>query len=819
LKKKVEILAPAGSYEGLTAALNAGCDAVYIGGTSFGARAYANNLDEEDMLRAIDAVHIRDKQLYLTVNTLVKQKEIEENLYRFIEKFYLQGLDAVIVQDVGVIHFLHKHFPKLPIHASTQMTLMMAQGADLLKDCGVTRMVTARELTLAEIISLRANTSLEIETFVHGALCYCYSGQCLMSSMIGGRSGNRGRCAQPCRMPYRFFSGDRQISSDREKYLLSPKDINTVSLIPELLEAGIDSFKIEGRMKRPEYAAGVSAIYRKYVDLYDAVGRKGYAEVLRKDDFARDMITLQDLYNRGGFCEGYAKTRHGKEMMSLYRPNHSGVHVGDVTTGKSGRVCIALKEDINAQDVLEFRSGEEKIYEFTVKDPHRQGEILIANVGRNPIAAFSKAGVYRMKNNMLLERIAHDDMEENRVRAVVGYLTAMAGEALTLTVTCGDVSVTAYHNMVQEALKQPTSREKLLAPVRKTGGTPFYFETVSVRMGDHIFVPVSWLNEIRREALRQLEDQIVRKYRRVITQTGEKPAIDNKDIALCKQPDTGNCASVQPDTGICVSVQSDSQFSVAVSCPEITAIYANYDTLECSKLYAMAKEAKSLGKGFYLILPSVCRLAVYEKLSEEIALFMGNDSVNGFVVKNFEEITLLQSLLKKGKYKKEIILHDNMYVYNNEAMLFWMEKGITRFSAPVEQNGNELKSLLMSACDMVVYGYLPLIISAQCLQDNTGGCRKNQSGYLVDRMGKKFLVQTNCKLCYNTIYNGQCLSLINQMYEIRRLHPANIRLDFTMETKEEMMKILEGFLNAFYGGGEKNSMSGCTTGHFKRGTE
>ncbi len=201
MKRNIEILAPAGSYEGMQAAMNAGCDAVYIGGSSFGARAYANNLEEETLLKAIDEAHIRDKKIYLTVNTLLKEKERTKELYRFLEKFYLGGLDAVIVQDMGVLHFIHENFPELPIHASTQTTLTMAQGANLLKPYGVTRLVTARELSLKEIKTIRENTELEIETFVHGALCYCYSGQCLMSSMIGGRSGNRGRCAQPCRMP------------------------------------------------------------------------------------------------------------------------------------------------------------------------------------------------------------------------------------------------------------------------------------------------------------------------------------------------------------------------------------------------------------------------------------------------------------------------------------------------------------------------------------------------------------------------------------------------------------------------------------------
>lgn len=383
-KNKIEILAPAGSYEGMKAAMNAGCDAVYIGGSSFGARANANNLEEAVMLQAIDEAHIREKKLYLTVNTLIKEKERTEKLYQFLDKFYLQGLDAVIVQDVGVMHFIHRNFPNLPIHASTQTTITMAQGVELLRDCGVTRLVTPRELSLAEIKDISNNTDLEIETFVHGALCYCYSGQCLMSSMLGGRSGNRGRCAQPCRMPYQLLDGDKNIPLKEGSHVLSPKDIFTVPLIPEMIEAGIHSFKIEGRMKRPEYAAAASYVYRKYTDLYFSIGKEKFDQYIKdKDsDYAQDKMNLLDIYNRGGFSEGYFDDYHGKTMMSMGRPNHSGVKVGQVKEIRGSQVSILLSENVNAQDILEIRDPIETDYEFTVKDFHEKGNLLVTNVGR-----------------------------------------------------------------------------------------------------------------------------------------------------------------------------------------------------------------------------------------------------------------------------------------------------------------------------------------------------------------------------------------------------------------------------------------------------
>ena len=345
--KRIEILAPAGSYESLEAAVLAGADAVYVGGNKFGARAFANNFSEEQMLEAIDFVHLHDRKIYMTVNTLLKEKEIENELYQYIEPYYRQGLDAVIVQDLGVLSFLRQHFPDLPIHASTQMTVTNVLGAKFLEEQGVERVVTSRELQLEEVRAITEQTNLEVESFVHGALCYCYSGQCLYSSMIGGRSGNRGQCAQPCRLPYKVGK------SGKESYVLSLKDICTLDYIPELCEAGIYSFKIEGRMKKPDYVAAVTAMYRKYADLYLTQGKKGFA-VSRKD---KEM--LMDIYNRGGFHGGYYHTRNGREMISLSRPNHAGVEAVKVLKQQGKQVTAKALRPLEKGDVLEMPDKKE----------------------------------------------------------------------------------------------------------------------------------------------------------------------------------------------------------------------------------------------------------------------------------------------------------------------------------------------------------------------------------------------------------------------------------------------------------------------------
>ena len=308
--KKVELLAPAGDFSCFMAAMNAGADAVYLGGEKFGARAYANNFLEEEILEAIRVAHIFSKKVYLTVNTLVKEKEMDD-LVPYLTPLYLGGLDGVIIQDIGVFQTIKEHFPGLELHASTQMAITGKYGAKLLKEMGACRVVPARELSLEEIKDIKEYTGLEIETFIHGAMCYGYSGQCLFSSILGGRSGNRGRCAGPCRLPY-------QAGGQKQVYPLSLKDMYTLPLVPELIEAGIDSFKIEGRMKSPEYVAGVTSMYRKYIDRYYENPSAKF--VIEK----QDETLLKQLYIRSDLCQGYYHTHNAKTMVTIKEPGYSG---------------------------------------------------------------------------------------------------------------------------------------------------------------------------------------------------------------------------------------------------------------------------------------------------------------------------------------------------------------------------------------------------------------------------------------------------------------------------------------------------------------
>ena len=462
MNSRVEILAPAGSMESMMAAVHAGADAIYMGGSRFGARAYADNPEEDQFLKAIDYAHLHGCRLYMTVNTLVKEEELDQ-LYDFLKPYYERGLDAVIVQDLGVWKFIREHFPDLPIHASTQMTVTGWRSAKILKELGATRVVTARELSLQEIAQIRDHVDVEIESFVHGALCYCYSGQCLLSSLIGGRSGNRGRCAQPCRLPYDVLTvggtplkgaihqmaegkkaaktWDNRKKNDKKsednRYVLSLKDLCTLDILPDVIESGVYSLKIEGRMKSPRYTAGVVSIYRKYVDYYLEHGRDGY----KVDPADRKM--LLDLFDRGGFTDGYYLHHNGREM-------------------------VALKE----------------------KPAFREG------------------------NQALFDRLDRDYVNKKKQEPLSGHVTVKEGEPLKFALWCAApellleeaadqnpyVEVTGAE--VLTAQNQPMGEEKLLKQLNKTGNTPFYFENLTAEISGNCFVPVQALNELRREAFR-----------------------------------------------------------------------------------------------------------------------------------------------------------------------------------------------------------------------------------------------------------------------------------------------------------------------------
>lgn len=812
--RKIEILAPAGSYETLVAAINGGADAVYVGGAMFGARAYANNFAEEELIKAIRYVHLHGKQLFLTVNTLLKNKEVEDQLLAYLKGPYEAGLDAVIVQDVGVMQFIHKHFKGLQIHASTQMTLTMAKGSDLFRECGVTRLVTSRELTLPEIKAIRATTDLEIESFVHGALCYSFSGQCLMSSMLGGRSGNRGRCAQTCRMPYELKDEGKVISDPSNPYLLSPKDMCTLDLIPELVESGIDSFKIEGRMKRPEYAAYVAHLYRKYVDLYQSLGEKDYRAYIKKNKelYDQDVKNLMDLYNRGNFSTGYYTCHNSKSMMSTDRPNHAGVLVGEVVGIKGNQAKIKLQEEVFPQDLLEIR-GVEDVYEYTLKDGAPKGSSLTSNF---KFGLRLKQGdkVYRTKNQTLLDTIADQFIKVNKKVPMNGYFTASLDAPMSLLLTAGEVTVQVFGEIPTAAEKQAASEEKVKKQLGKTNATPFEFEQLEVVLNGELFIPVGWLNDLRRQAIEALEEAIQAPYERVYDETKQ-----TMESAKEKQEES-TVVEEKKVPGMVTVVSNIEQLNAVVAMEEVTAVYYRMDNINLLQGFELAKEYVNKKKPCFLVMPHVFRKSAYEEfekcfgqLDESMRSY-----VTGFVVKSYEELEFLDS---HGLGDYEIVLDYNMYTMNNQAKEFYRNRGLTHFTTPVELNFSEVRELGCSDSDYIVYGHIPLMTSANCVVKTTVGCNKKTKKYeLKDRYNKNFVVMNYCKYCYNVIYNADPLSLLGNQKEVLSLRPKNIRLDFTVEDKKEVKEIVKAYAESFLFGGKGSlKITNFTKGHFKRGIE
>ena len=823
IRKKPEILAPAGSIESLKGAVAAGADAIYIGGSRFGARAFAENPVQEELLSAIDYVHTKDRRIYLTVNTLMKEQEVTKELEAFILPYYKAGIDAVIVQDVGVLHFLAAHFPDLPVHASTQMTLVSADGAKWLKDYPVTRMVPARELSLEEIKGIRKETDLEIECFVHGALCYCYSGQCLLSSMIGGRSGNRGRCAQPCRMPYTVYDGEKRMAEGL--YALSPKDICTLDMIPELVAAGIDSYKIEGRMKRPEYTAGVTAAYRLLTDLYFEYGEEEFYQYIEKHpEVIKEQTTrVADLYNRGGFTKGYYVQYHGKPMMSMDRPNHSGVKVGEVDHVQGIRAKIRLTEEIFPQDVLEIRADGEE-YEFTVGKAgieERKG-FYETNVKKGfPVRKGQP--VYRTKNETLLSELFNQYVEKRVQLPVVAEAVLEIGKPVRLTVSASvhkvssltpgedagnirTITVVAEGDMVSEAQNQPVAEEKIQEQLSKTGESEFYFEQLSVRVLGNCFIPMGKLKELRRSAFEQLTVEILSGYRRA--DAAKKRAAAEKEF------DLSDCAT-RKETEVIALVSTKEQWDSVMAQGGVTTVYVDLQNESPEEQVRLTEDTKKAGKKAFLVMPHIFRKKEKERYERE-AKRIGDADFDGFLVKSLEELTFLKENGFTERF--EIRLNYNLYAFQAEAKQFFREAGFSRFTAPVELNEEELKEYDVSDCDFILYGRMPVMVSAQCVRDNVVMCqkgRKTDGLLLSDRVGAKFPVRQICTSCYNVIYNSACFSLLGMGVE-ERFVPAGFRFDFTLESGEEVKQVLRAFCS---GVAPEQGKGPFTKGHFKRGIE
>lgn len=702
--KDFELLAPAGNLEILKGVIESGADAVYVGGSMFGARAYANNFTEEELLEAIDFAHLRGVKVYLTVNTLIKNSEFSK-LYDYLLVYYKRGLDAVIVQDLGVVKAIHEYFPSMEIHTSTQMTVTGADGVRFLSQFGVTRVVMAREVSLAEMKRIHEETGMELEAFVHGALCYSYSGQCLFSSILGGRSGNRGRCAQPCRLPY-------TVEGKKDEYILSLKDMCGIKALDKLHDAGVYSLKIEGRMKQLEYACGVVKYYRSYIDSKKPVSDADYDRI-------------KALGNRCGFTDRYYFDHNGSDMVTYVKPN------------------------------------------------------FVSN--------------------------AAEPSPEKRKLSIEGELVLREGEPGSLTVKRGDVTYKASIEPVSAALKAPLDKKAAIDRINKTGDTDFEFSHIKAQIGENVFVPNGALNKLRRDAISGLCDKLLKKYYRNDARYADMSRLTALPEHVVKS-DAAHDEAINDYTTIC-SCMTRAQLDTLIGYECFDVFYLDFDMYDRKTLIQQfADDVKSLtkqNKKVYLMLPTIFR-ADSSDYFVSIAKELDKVSFEGFVVKNYEELYLTENLFTD----KKIILDHNMYTFNDVSKSAFFEHGVSGDTVPLELNSREIMHRNNIGSQMIVYGYYPLMTTANCVHKNTKGCDKKQKLiYLKDRYNKSFAVCNNCKECYNTIYNSLPTMLTKNISKLKEAGIRSFRYSFTIETPKQIKAVMD------------DKVAEYTNGHYKRGVE
>lgn len=705
--KDFELLAPAGNLEIFKGVIESGADAVYVGGSMFGARAYANNFTEEELLAAIDFAHLRGVKVYLTVNTLIKNSEFSK-LYDYLLVYYKRGLDAVIVQDIGVVKAIHEYFPSMEIHTSTQMTVTGADGVRFLSQFGVTRVVMAREVSLAEMKRIHEETGMELEAFVHGALCYSYSGQCLFSSILGGRSGNRGRCAQPCRLPY-------TVEGKKDEYILSLKDMCGIKALDKLHDAGVYSLKIEGRMKQLEYACGVVKYYRSYIDSMKPVTDADYDRI-------------KALGNRCGFTDRYYFDHNGSDMVTYVKPN------------------------------------------------------FVSN--------------------------AAEPSPEKRKLSIEGELVLREGEPGSLTVKRGDVTYKASIEPVSAALKAPLDKKAAIDRINKTGDTDFEFSHIKAEIGENVFVPNGALNKLRRDAISGLCDKLLKKYYRNDARYADISSMCElpEHVVKSDAAHEDGAVNARDYTTICSCI-TRAQLDTLIGYDCFDVFYLDFDMYDRKTLIQQfADDVKSLtkrNKKVYLMLPTIFR-ADSSDYFVSIAKELDKVSFEGFVVKNYEELYLTENLFTG----KKVILDHNMYTFNDVSKSAFFEHGVSGDTVPLELNSREIMHRNNIGSQMIVYGYYPLMTTANCVHKNTKGCDKKQKLiYLKDRYNKSFAVCNNCKECYNTIYNSLPTMLTKNIGKLKEAGIRSFRYSFTIETPKQIKAVMD------------DKVAEYTNGHYKRGVE
>ena len=769
VKNKIELLAPVGSMESLHAAIENGADAVYLGGTLFNARASATNFDNEQLKEAVKTAHLKGVKVYVTANILVDDSEMKEVL-DYVKYLYDIDVDAIIIQDLGLLNLVRKLFPLLPVHASTQMTINNEYGAKLLEDEGVKRIVLARETPISEIKSIKNNTNIELEGFIHGALCVSYSGQCLMSSLIGGRSGNRGTCAQPCRMAYSIVDENGKLVPNWDKkYVLSPKDLNMIDNIPETLEAGITSLKIEGRLKKPEYVATIVKNYRSVLN----AGNASISDDDRKD--------IAQMFNRG-FTKGLGLGDFGKDFISFEKPGNQGIVLGEVVRADKYKVYIDLKEDIIEGDIIEFELSSGELKGIKMPFDAKAGTSVSME---KPGYILPNTLVYKKTDTALMEK-AQASYKNNTIEYPIDMeIDIHIGQSPRLILMYKNhVIISTVENIVEKGEKISLTREKVLAQLSKLGDTNYYINNFTINLDEGSFLPMSTLNILRRKAIEDLNLKLGNYNERILLNEDDYNRRRNTLLKFKKE-------KTHKKNKLSVKVDNINQLN-DLDLNKLDRIYIGfYEGLE-----AIVRELKNKGKEIYIWTDKILYKEDLEKLYRVIKPI--ENIIDGISVSN------VGSLMYFRKHFK-LKLHGDMglNVFNSYTAEYLGSLGINSITLSPELNLTQIKTLWENTnmeIETIVYGYLPSMITKTCPMALVKACKDDNDcltcnfskGYgLKDRMDATFYMER--KQGFTTIYNSVPLMVLDSLESVYKAGVGTTRLDFTRETKD-----LKNIQTAFY---------------------
>lgn len=814
---KIELLSPVGDFECLKAAVQSGADCVYFGGELFNARASAGNFNDDKLKEAIEYAKIRNVKTNLTLNILIKNDEFADAI-ELAKKAYEYGIDAIIVQDLGLAKKLISLFPDLPIHASTQMTVHNLDGVLEAEKLGFKRVVLSRELSIDEIKYICDNSNIEIEVFVHGALCMCYSGQCLLSSMIGARSGNRGKCAQPCRLPYELirktseylnYNNDKNIDTITldKGHLLSPKDLCSLDLLPTLVKLGIKCFKIEGRLKNPEYVSTVTRIYRKYIDM--AKTDKPYVV----DE--KDKKDLLQVFNRGGFSAGYLDGKPNTEFVYKEKPNNMGIFLGTVHNFNEhkGYITFKLEDDISIGDSvsLEKEKGLYTISELMIDNKNvptaKKGDIVKIGRIKGHISINDK--IFKISSKELCN-LTDEYLKEEIIKTKINCkITVYKNEPVSMNIyTDNDVSelyknidFTITSDLVPvDSINSPITSERISDQINKLGGTPFEFDKIEIDLDDNLYVPsISKLNQLRRNCVAKLEEILLDRIHRNANfdinsfeaEPGENKDVQSKEISILLN-----------------NLNLNFNYRNVSNVDKIYIPFKHFITAEySSKINELTEIAPT-----YIYMPSIMKDVVIDSFNSSIDSILKSFNIKGFVISNISHLHLLTKYT--GKY--ETIANYTMNIYNNATIDELKKLGINMVTLSPELDKTTLNSFNSSIkTEAIVYGNLPVMTTNYCLVSGSNYCLEkcksncengNQEYYLKDRINMEFKVIPDSFSKTTTILNSKKTSIC-----INEVTVDSVRLDFTNENIDEIIELIKTFKN-----GEILEGKDFTNGNFKR---